>query len=350
MYIYSLLIFIVILFMIISSNYHDNTQYIKISRNLTIVVCIILVLLAAFRAKTVGTDTPAYILDYKSLHYYSFKSLLLRYEGYGGYYILSKLFDNLGLPVTIWFGFVEAVYVSSMYFFIKKYSYNPLLSILVFITCGLFMFSLAGMKQTLAMGFMMYSFLNFIDKKYIYSIIFAALAFTCHATVLIMLFGYVLYFFRNSKSFYYIVIGCIITVLIASEWLLKSMVISLGNEHYERYLNFKDTYTASTLIFYITIVAIALFGYRKYSKLSPSTAKITLGLSIIACALQSLTSILPDAFRLAYLYTPFFMILISNSISTIKNSDNRNTVNLAMITCLVVFFLYTTRNTPFNFV
>lgn len=335
--------------MIISSNYHNNTQYIKISRNLTIAVCVMLVLLAAFRAKTVGADTPGYILDYKNLHYYSFKGLLSRYEGYGGYYILSKIFDNWDLPVTVWFGFVETVYVSSMYFFIKKYSYNPLLSILVFITCGLFMFSLAGLKQTLAMGFMMYSFLSFVDKKYFLSAILGIYAFTCHAAVLIMLFGYILYCFKSSKSFYYIVIGCVIITFVLNEWFLETMVSSLGNEHYEVYLKYENTYTATTLIFYITIVAIALIEYKRYSKLAPLTSKVILGFSMIACALQSLSSIMPNAFRLAYLYTPFFMILIPNSISAIRNAKVRITVGLIMITCLAVFFLYTKRNSPYEF-
>lgn len=337
------------LFMIISSSYHKHAQYIRISRSLTVVVCIILVLLAAFRAPSVGNDTPAYILDYLNLHHYSYKTLLERYEGYGGYYILSKIFDNLSMPVYVWFGFVEALYVSSMYLFIKKYSSDPLLSILVFITCGLFMFSLAGMKQTLAMGFMMYSFLNFADKKYILSITFALLAFTCHATVLIFLFGYFLYFFRNSKFYYYIVIGCVLTVIVASEWLLKSMVSSFGNEHYEIYLNFNNTYTASTLIFYAAIVGLSLFGYKRYSALDPSASKVVFGFSIIACSLQSLSSVLPDAFRLAYLYTPFFMGLIPNSISAIKSYGNRTVVLLTMIICLVVFFLYTNRFTPYKF-
>lgn len=336
--------------MIVTSNYHDEARYIKVSRYLTIAVCVVLVLLSALRAPSVGPDTPGYILDYEYLHNYSYEGLLERHEGYGGYYIISKFFDELSLPVTVWFGFVAMVYVSSMYFFIKRYSDNLLFSMLIFITCGLFMFSLAGMKQTLAMGLMMYSFLTFVDRRYVYSIALAIIAFTCHASVLIMLFGYVLYFFRNSKYFYYIIIGGALTALIASEWLLESMVSALGNEHYEMYLNFKNTYTASTLIFYATIVAIAMFGYKAYSQQSSSTSKVMLGFSIIACALQSLSSILPDAFRLAYLYTPAFMILIPNSISAIEKKLNRDIVNLAMITCLVVFFLYTTRNTPYQFV
>ncbi len=131
-------------------------------------ICVFLVVLAAFRSDTVGADTPGYRLAYESLYYYkNFEALIDRYTIYYiGYFGLSKLFHMAGMPVQVWFGFVEAFYLYSLMKLVNKFSRDKILSLLVFTTIGLFTFSMAGLKQTLAASLMMLAFVFFIEKKY----------------------------------------------------------------------------------------------------------------------------------------------------------------------------------------
>lgn len=346
---YTYLILITLLFMIINLNYRQQDNALKVNFNFTCVIAVLIVLLAAFRGRYVGADTPSYMGYYDLIASMDITQIAERFKGYLGYYVPSKWFTMLGLHVSVWFGFVEIVYLTPLLIFIRRYSSNPLLSILIFITSGLFLFSLAGMKQTLAMGFMMMAYLLFIDKKYIWSAALIVLSYLTHPTVLVMLGGFILYYFRKSKAIYYIILAVLAITIFAGDWVLTKMVETLGNAHFLAYLDYDDTYSHTTLIFYSVIILIALLGYQEYQHRKPYMAKVALGFSVIACGLQSLSSLSPNAFRLAYLYTPYFMVFIPNCINSISNPNKRTVVYFAEVVCVCFYFLYITRNSVYTF-
>ena len=61
---------------------------------------------------------------------------------------------------------------------------------MIFVSIGLFGFSLAGLKQTFAMALMLHAFLFFVDKKYLWSMLFIALTYYTHPACLIFAQNY----------------------------------------------------------------------------------------------------------------------------------------------------------------
>ncbi|MBQ1208880.1 MAG: EpsG family protein, partial [Bacteroidales bacterium] len=131
----------------------------------------IFLLLTSFRGENVGVDTAQYILDYQGLEKLSFIDIQHEYEDYLLYYYLSKIFSLLHIPIWGWFAFIGILYLSSIWRLISKYSSDKLFSTLIFISIGLFSFSLAGMKQTLSMALTLHSLLFFINKRYLFSLL-----------------------------------------------------------------------------------------------------------------------------------------------------------------------------------
>lgn len=312
-----------------------------------VIVWTIIILAAALRKHTVGADTLGYLTDYYELDQMSFPEIAERYEGYLGYYFTSKIFSLFGLPVQIWFGFVEALYVFSLSKLINKYSTDKLFSILVFVTIGLLTFSMAGMKQVMSMSLMMLSFLCFVDKRFSSALGLAIFSYLCHPASLIFLAAFPLYFLRNKKYDLFLIIGATIFVMLYGAFFMNSMVDAIDNEHFEMYLIEDRSYTSTTLIFYSVIVAVSFIYYKRYSLNRPIEAKLSLGFSVIAIGLQTLSSLSPSLFRLAYLYTPFMMILLPNTCYFC--GKNRKLLSIVLIVAISFYCVYTNRGMSYSF-
>ena len=308
----------------------------------------ILIIFATFKSYRVGADTPSYIRDYELMKTFTFQEIFERYKGYSLYYIVSKVFTLLNLPVQLWFGFVELLYIIALRKFVNRFSTNQLFSILIYVSIGLFTFSLTGMKQTMAMSFMMLAFLLFVDKKYILTGLFIAACYFCHQASLIFLAAFVLYYVKDMKFFIPLILVSVVFIFFESSLIATTMVSTLQNDHFEMYLENDSSYTYVTFIFYATVILLSLLGYRDYKVAQPETAKYVLGLSMVGCGLQLLASLNPTLFRLAYLYTPFMMILLPNSVTYMKSKE-KGIVYMALIFCVSFYFVYTNRTMPYYF-
>ena len=308
----------------------------------------LIILLAALRSDKVGADTPGYMQDYKNIALMSFSDIFDRWDTYLGYYVPSKLFSMLGAPQWLWFGFVELVYAFAVQRFINKYSADKLLSILVFVCCGLFCFSLAGLKQTFAMAFMLHAFVFFVDKKYKYAVPCLVIAYLSHSSSLMFLPAFALYYIKNYRLYLPVLVASILGLYFAGDTFLMNAVLWFGNDHFETYLNFENTYSSVTLIFYVSLLLFSCVGVKTYLKKRPEEAKMAYGYCLMACGLQTLASISPSTFRLAYFYTPFYMVLLSNSTVGLSPGIAKQ-VRFVIIVSIVFFFLYTNRDTPYSF-
>ncbi len=313
------------------------------------IICIILVLLAAFRSDEVGADTPGYRNDYESLGLYpTFQSLIDRHTIYYiGYFGLSKLFSLAHMPVQVWFGFVESFYLYALMKLINKYSKDKLFSLLVFTTIGLFTFSLAGLKQTIAMSLMMLAFLHFTEKRFLLSALLIFIVYYTHQSALIFLGAFPMYYFRNTRWLVHMSVLACIWIFLNGYYFMGRMVELMNNKKWEGYLVNESQYSYVTFIFYTVITVISAFFIKNYSKKERGDAHLALALSIIGCGLQLLAGVSPSLFRLAYLYTPFMMILLPN---TTYYSSNRKVLNFILMSSIIFYFLYTSRNTPYSFI
>lgn len=314
-------------------------------------ICVFLILLAAFRSDEVGADTLGYRYDYESLYYYgNFDALIDRYTIYYiGYFGLSKLFHMAGMPVQVWFGFVEAFYLYSLMKLVNKFSRDKILSLLVFTTIGLFTFSMAGLKQTFAASLMMLAFVFFIEKKYAYTALLIFATYYTHQAALIMLGAFPIYLLRNNKWLIPTIIGLCVCIYLYSFMFMETMVSILGNEKWESYLVTDSGYSYVTFIFYTTITVVSYINIKGYSNELPGEARLFFGLSALGCALQLLAGVSPSLFRLALLYTPFFMVLIPNTIYY-SNSNNNSLYKYAILISVIFYFLYTGRNSQYSFI
>lgn len=343
----TILIFIIILliFRIYLSGYPEHSKArSKAERYICVVAFGVLVFLAAFRSENVGADTGGYINDYNNIVLLKYSDIIGKYASYWVFYSLMKIFNMMNLPLWAFFGIVEFVYISSIARLINRYSKDKLYSIILFVVL-LYSFSLAGMKQVFAMGLMLYSFIEFMDKRYIRAIALAVLAYFSHPVAMIFLFAYLLYVIKEKSYFFLVIFGIVLLFVIGSMTTMASFVSYLGDDHFETYLEKSEGYSSVVLIFYLLLLISALPFYKSYSKttMSKGLARFELGCICVACSLQYLAFFSPNLFRLAYLYTPFYLILLPNAFS----SQSGNASQIAKYIVLfgaIFFYAYSSRD------
>lgn len=308
------------------------------------IVCWILVLLAALRGSTVGTDTIGYIADYDAVSSFSWVEVLEKYADFPVYFILSKVCSVLHLPIQVLFGIVEGIYVYSIYKFTSRFSEDKLYTILCFEMIGLYSFSLAGLKQTLSMAFVLFYYMALTNKKYIQTVILAVLAYLCHHVSLIFLFGVALFFIRNWKIYYWALAGIVLLSLSGTNFLWNNMLTALNNEHYTELYMGDEGYSNTTMIFYgVLLIVLFIFSgnYRKWRK---EEARVVLGMSTLAFVFQAFSLISSAAFRLSYFFLPLMIIGFPNAFNRIGNKDERLVVKTVVALMIIVFFAYSNRN------
>lgn len=322
----------------------DNTE-----KKYLWIVCSVLVLLAAFRSDGVGADTSGYRWAYLSMgDYRSISDIIDRYTiDYICYFALSKLFHMIGLPVQVWFGFIEALYLFAMMKLINKFSKDKLFSLLVFVTVGLFIFSLAGLKQTMAMSLMMLAFISLIEKKYWLTALLVFISYYTHQVSMMFLAAFLLYYIRKARWLVPATMFIFVLTYFYGFAFMETMVDVIENERWEAYLVTDSGYSYVTFIFYSVITFVASLSIKRYHAVDPSLSYLFLGLSILGCGIQLLAGISPSLFRLAYLYTPFLMIVLPNTSYYSKNSV---IVRAFLMASIIFYFLYTNRHTPYSFI
>ena len=346
MTIYFICIFIIMLLGLnVYSNYDENVQCINIERCCTWAT-IILVVVAALRGSSVGADTASYIKDYSTVNTLTYADILSLYSDNPGYYLLSKIFSDLKIPIQIWFAVIEGLYLFSVKKLIKRFSYDVGFSYILFIAIGLYAFSLAGLKQTLAISFVFLAYYSLYENKYVKYMIFTVLAIFSHLSAIVSLFALIIYVVRK-KTFFYPLMGMLSVIWVSGYGLFANILIKLFNfDHYGAYFGLASERSGTLTMFYIQLVmiAVSLLFYRSYKNDSEEDSKIILGMTVLCVLSQLLAIVVASAFRIGLYYSLFSIILLSNCIGVISDTKARRVIKILVLLVFIFYFWYGNHN------
>ncbi len=345
MLIYLLVVLLIVLFEGSLSRISDEDRRSYLEIRYMRIVCWILVLLAALRGISVGTDTLAYWPEYLSaLPSMSFPEVLDKYADYPGYYLLAKTCSYLHLPVQVLFGIVEGIYVFAIYKFLCRYSDDKLFSLLCFTVIGLYAFSLAGLKQVLSMAFVLLYFMALDDRHILAAVLLAVIAYFCHHVSLIFLAGVALFYLRHLRFYYFYLAILVGVVLLGSRFLWSEMLSLLQNDHYTELYGGDEGYSSTSMIIYgFYLLLLFLFG-GNYMKIKKEESRVMFGLSTLAFVFQAFSFVSSTAFRISYIFLPFMVVAFPNVFRFIDNPNLRKSVKIGMALALVFVFIYTNRD------
>lgn len=184
MYIY-IFIMLTVFILNLNINQHNTYQNKKIKK-IVIFVMITLVIIAAFRADNVGTDTYSYRHYTSRLVNLSMNDIKLNSKS-PFFYIILKFFSNIVPEKYLYSGVISAFTALFIGIFIYRNSKNPLLSCYLYITLLFYCHSLNVARQMLAVSLIALCINLVMNKKKKAALVFWIMAVSIHITTIVFL-------------------------------------------------------------------------------------------------------------------------------------------------------------------
>lgn len=205
------------------SRYYDENKGIWITEGYgNVIIVMIFLLLAVFVGlRTRMNDTGAYRHGYELTAL--FPDILNGFDwslgSNPGFNILNSLIKTAGFS-TQSFLMIYSLITNGLYIrFLKRYSSNFLLSLFLFITTGVYLFTAAAIKQAFATALALYALDFAIQKKWVRFIAIILLAMTFHPYVLVYFAVPFLMFKPGTRRTYVLMLGTVVGAIIMQRYM-----------------------------------------------------------------------------------------------------------------------------------
>lgn len=278
---------------------------------------LLLILIGGFRDISVGGDLNHYIPNFSYLGKQSFVDLITHHNKYGYIFsFLCKIEYLINDKPTSFLLSMNALTLIPVYFFIKKYSPNYLMSVYIYITYAFYTNTFNSVRSSLAMGVGLIATKYIIERNFKKFILFYILATEIHFTFAPFIILYYTYTKKMTLKYMLISIGICIFI---SQFFLSWDVISSFAASYDEgaYGNDKlEERTGGIAMLALNLAITFSFYYINQKKLDDIIIKLCLhSMTIACCALAFATkfTLLNRVAMFFYIVTIiFFPITIQN--------------------------------------
>lgn len=288
----------------------------------------------------VGTDTIGYFFQYQS-----------GYERTDevGYSALSDVAAAIGLDFQGFLFLTSGIVIGAVSIAIYRYSQVPWQSFYLYITMGLFVMSLTGIRQSLAAAFVILAIVALLEGRGVMFLSLVLIAYAFHNSALLVLPLIALTHLKLSRR------GGLIVLVVAAivgtqSRLVASALRWMGWEKYEVYI--EQGLAINPLVLavslFVPLACLALWPTEEPSnwraKDEPrgrSAHSMLFLLAVLNFACVSLALNVPMMTRLTYYFTTFVAILIPNTISYWDSRPGRLLANAALILLPFTLFVLT---------
>lgn len=297
---------------------------------------LIWIILLCFRKETVGADTVRYHLLFINIQKMSFGSIFAKTFSADievGFYLLLKVISlfTTNFRVVIVIGALLCV-IPVWILYRNNALQNSYLSVVMFISLGLFVFYCSAMRQAIAIGFMLPAYYFTKNRKPLLFILMVILAFMFHHSAFIMLLMYPVYHLKLRRySILLLLVPIIIIVFIFRVPIFSALSSFIG----EIYVG--SIRSTGAIMIFLLLAILSLYCYLMPNNEALSDDIIGLrNLLVLATVLQIFSGINTLAMRFNYYYLLFVPILIPRIINEGMNK-NRKLAEISYIV-MVVFF------------
>lgn len=305
-----------------------------------ILVTVQLIIINGFRHIQVGNDTYRYersffiARDINNL----FNLFELDYEV--GYQLIQKIVTIFTNNFNNWLLIIAVFSFISLALFFKKYSDGIFMSYILFITMGFYDFSFSGIKQSIAITILLWSYKYIIDKKIGKFLICVFIASSIHLSALVFIPAY---FIGNLKwkKYHILLVSVMYSVVYLFRYQIGRMLTVIYYEESTQILN-KYVSTGSIGGLALFLLATLIIGFIIYNPIKHQDREniVLFNLIIIAFFIQSLSSFSYLFTRLNMFYLIFITIYIPKIIKNMSKSVIRmNKLQIYVLRGMLFFII-----------
>ncbi len=346
-----LLLFIFIMGFTLTLLGKDSKKSNKIFLN---IVFIAIFLVYSLRASSVGRDLPGY----ERVYNYTFRVSFFDFDYIyfeNGYVLLMKLCALIGLNFQWFLTICNFIILFPIYLFIKKYSKNPFLSVIIYVCYMFFEFNMTGIRQAIATSIVLLAIYALIESKrcgILYYIAICYIATLFHKGAFIG-FLYIPFHYVKKQRYY-----AILSVLLCLFFLVaRGAIMSFVKDFFE-----KDTmdagaslYIGLNFIFLVGCGVLFIISGSKREKYAQGLLQADRFNEVYAqridvlCEKMFLLSIATlllfgsdNSVRSYMLLNQVIIILLPNSLGWIFDRDTKSIIEIAFVIFFVVFMFIET--------
>lgn len=303
------------------------------------VIALLFFLMMGLRNEAIYGDTYGYVLNFEALGSMSIREIVFRWPKDTFFYIFTHYLHPIVFHnYTIWLLLIAALYMFPLYRIVKRYSVNPMWSWICFIFIGLMFFTMAGLRQTMAFGFVLTGFLMLMagKKKYFFGLM--AMAYLFHGTSLIclLIFPLMRLSFNKNTIIWYVVTFVVLMVMGTT---ILQHVISFLAENDERYIDYGENLHGSNYTYMLQQALLVLPSlYILRNKYNNPLVALFSHLSMIAFLFVSMSPVIAEMFRLSMYFSWANMLLFPMAMDEMVKKNNF--VSLLYIVFFVLYLVF----------
>lgn len=312
----------------------------------TFVVCssIFLFVIIGFRDYQVGVDTYGYMLsfnEFSNLYSLSWKSILEIYSVNKEplYVLFNLIISAFTDDFTVVLCGYALLYTIAVGVLVYRYSANPRWSFIVLLSLGFLYFAMAGIRQTMAMSILLFSYKYIKERKPLPFLLLVFLAYFFHNTSVVFLLAYPIAALKVNWKHLAALAAVYIVVFFFNGFVRFILFKLLNWERLSTYENRTVTLSFSGAVIQIAIFAFAYF-FRKDAENNNRDNQILLNLSFLGCAFQLLSSVIAEFFRISMYFSIFNILMIPNMAYAIRVKSNKKIVYLVIPMLLLTYYFF----------
>lgn len=308
-----LLVIMAITFIIYEKNQSDNNKKLCI-----ILVTIILTFFTGLRSWHLG-DLNNYLTDFMNCSGEDWKNAVFVNYTNIGIRLLFRLVSYFGGNYGTCLLIISFINAASLGYIIYKYSPSPYWSYLIYISMGFYIFTYTGLKQTLAMSFLMFAMDGILESNFKRFLLWTFIAGMFHAPAFIFLPAYAFAGLKINHAYFVIMFLTALFVYVFQANILSFMT--------DAYYDEEATYVASEvvggrLLMMIFILCVAWFLRPPHN--GDTIYRKVFSIMVIAIIIQYF-SIYDNVFtRLADYYYQFVILLFPLMMETADHQLKTN--------------------------
>ena len=333
----------------------------KLNKKVLIGSMTALFLLAALRAPSVGRDVAGYKAVYQTIQQAPWKNFDVSYFEWGYEFLMMLSSHVLHLPFQVFIAVIYGFYYFSLYRFIRRYSADYHLSVLIYVCFNFFCFDLSAIRNMLAITVCLFA-VPFAQqrgaKNMIKFLAIAVVAAQIHRSAYTFLAAYAIMKIplnRYSLVFYGIILGILIV--------FRSTIVTVVDLYIKDMGNVGGSGIGGNVLVYTAIVGSALLVRYLQEKKTATMSKETVLIwyqhrDVLDFSFRMMCSAIvilgyfngTSLIRLAQCLLMFMLVLPTIPLSWIKRND-RMLLRMGMTVLLVLYFMkYTLLNNPLDIV
>ena len=308
----------------------------KWAPKVTFFVMVSLFLIMGLRSLNVMGDTVTYVSDFinydlertnvQTIFLTSNEPLFALFT-----YVTRLMTDNYVVYLTL----SSLPLMFGLCLILKESSDDSFLSIIIFCAIGTFTFCMAGLRQSMAIGFCLIAYYFAERKKILPYFLFVFIAFLFHNSSIVFVIVYLL---KKIKVTYFqwllVLFGLFVGI---TKWGGIAAFIGLFGSRFASYMLNNSSLNLTMFVVMFMLFIVCWIFRKKYLK-DNENGNMLFNMAFLAITFQAMTPVVGEFFRISMYFSFSLCLLVPGVLKRIENDDYRYLLYWGISICAIFFF------------